>query len=145
VSSKHCATQVRNFYNAYYGEDGLKNPTAEDWAAFAASCNLRDMGTHLCALPTGEHCPKGLICLGCAHAQPKKSAVPTFRRVIATIKWPFVAGQESLEVDTFELAATIHDQYLGQPPVPADTVTKDHHARAIAWRIKGQRERQHPT
>jgi hypothetical protein len=54
---------VRSLYNAYYGEDGLKNPTAEEWAAFATSCNLRDMGTHLCALPTGEHCPKGLICL----------------------------------------------------------------------------------
>jgi hypothetical protein len=62
----------------------LKNPTAEEWAAFAASCNLRDMGTHLCALPTGEHCPKGLICLGCAHAQPKKSAVPIFRRMLAS-------------------------------------------------------------
>jgi hypothetical protein len=40
---------VRSLYNAYYGEGGLKNPTAEEWAAFAASCNLRDMGTHLCA------------------------------------------------------------------------------------------------
>jgi hypothetical protein len=57
---------VRSLYNAYYGEEGLKNPTAPEWAAFAASCNLRDMGTHLCALPTGEHCPKGLICYGCA-------------------------------------------------------------------------------
>ena len=66
---------VRSLYNAYYGEEGLKNPAAEEWAAFAASCNLRDMGAHLCALPTGEHCPKGLICLGCAHAQPKKSAL----------------------------------------------------------------------
>src|SRR5205807_1106451 len=27
---------VRGLYNAYYGEDGLKNPTAEEWAAFAA-------------------------------------------------------------------------------------------------------------
>jgi hypothetical protein len=67
---------VRSLYSAYYGGDGLKNPTAEEWAAFTASCNLREMGTHLCALPTGEHCPKGLICLGCTHAQPKKSAVP---------------------------------------------------------------------
>ena len=75
---------VRSLYNAYYGEDGLKNPTAEEWTAFTASCNLRDMGTHLCALPTGEHCPKGLICLGCAHAQPKKSAVPIFRRMLAS-------------------------------------------------------------
>jgi integrase len=75
---------VRGLYNAHYADDGLKNPTAEEWAAFAASCNLRDMGTHLCALPTGEHCPRGLICLGCTHAQPKKSAVPIFRRMLAS-------------------------------------------------------------
>jgi len=29
---------VRSLYNAFYGEDGLKNPTAEEWAAFAANC-----------------------------------------------------------------------------------------------------------
>ena len=75
---------MRGLYNAHYGEAGLKNPTAEEWSAFAASCNLRDMGTHLCALPTGEHCPKGLLCLGCTHAQPKKSAVPVFRRMLAS-------------------------------------------------------------
>ncbi|MGA8594014.1 MAG: site-specific integrase [Bryobacteraceae bacterium] len=75
---------VRGLYNAYYGADPLKNPTAAEWAAFAASCNLRDMGTHLCALPTGEHCPRGLVCLGCTHAQPKKSAVPIFRRMLAS-------------------------------------------------------------
>jgi integrase len=75
---------MRGLYNAHYGEEGLKNPTAEEWAAFAANCNLRDMGTHLCALPTGEHCPKGLLCLGCTHAQPKKSAVPVFRRMLSS-------------------------------------------------------------
>jgi hypothetical protein len=75
---------MRGLYNAHYGEDGLKNPTTEEWTAFAASCNLRDMGTHLCALPTGEHCPKGLLCLGCTHAQPKKSAAPVFRRMLAS-------------------------------------------------------------
>ena len=84
---------VRNLYNAYYGEDGLKNPTTEEWAAFTASCNLRDMGTHLCALPTGEHCPKGLICLGCAHAQPKKSAVPVFRRMLASHERSLMAAR----------------------------------------------------
>ena len=84
---------VRSLYNAYYGEDGLKNPTAEEWAAFAASCNLRDMGTHLCALPTGEHCPKGLICLGCAHAQPKKSAIPIFRRMLASHERSLLAAR----------------------------------------------------
>ena len=84
---------VRSLYNAHYGEDGLKNPTAEEWAAFTASCNLRDMGTHLCALPTGEHCPKGLICLGCTHAQPKKSAVPIFRRMLASHGRSLVAAR----------------------------------------------------
>src|SRR5579863_1446431 len=84
---------VRSLYNVYYGEEGLKNPTAEEWAAFAASCNLRDMGTHLCALPTGEHCPKGLICLGCAHAQPKKSAVPVFRRMLGSHERSLVAAR----------------------------------------------------
>jgi hypothetical protein len=92
---------VRGLYNAHYGEEGLKNPTKEEWAAFAASCNLRDMGTHLCALPTGEHCPRGLVCLGCTHAQPKKSAVPVFRRMLAS-------HQRSLD------AALGHNEPAGQ-------------------------------
>ncbi len=92
---------VRGLYNAHYGEEGLKNPTKNEWAAFAASCNLRDMGTHLCALPTGEHCPRGLVCLGCTHAQPKKSAVPVFRRML-------VSHQRSLD------AARGHSEPAGQ-------------------------------
>jgi integrase len=92
---------VRGLYNAHYGEEGLKNPTKDEWTAFAASCNLRDMGTHLCALPTGEHCPRGLVCLGCTHAQPKKSAVPVFRRMLAS-------HQRSLD------AALSHNEPAGQ-------------------------------
>jgi integrase len=92
---------VRGLYNAHYGAGSLKNPTSEEWAAFAASCNLRDMGTHLCALPTGEYCPRGLVCLGCTHAQPKKSAVPVFKRM-------FASHQRSLE------AARIHNEPAGQ-------------------------------
>ncbi len=75
---------VRGLYNTFHGEESLKNPTADEWAAFERSCSLRDMGTHLCALPTGEHCPRGLVCLGCSHAQPKKSAAPIFRRMLAS-------------------------------------------------------------
>jgi hypothetical protein len=71
----------------------VPNKTAAT-TAFAASYNLRDMGTHLCALPTGEHCPKGLICLGCAHAQPKKSAAPVFRRLLASHERSLVAAQD---------------------------------------------------
>jgi integrase len=92
---------VRGLYNAHYGEEGLKNPTKAEWTAFAASCNLRDMGTHLCALPTGEHCPRGLVCLGCTHAQPKKNAVPVFRRMLAS-------HQRSLD------AALGHNEPAGQ-------------------------------
>lgn len=42
------------------------------------------MGTHLCALPAGDHCPKGLVCLGCVHAQPKKAALPLFEKMRAS-------------------------------------------------------------
>jgi hypothetical protein len=42
------------------------------------------MGTHLCPLPAGEHCPRGLVCLGCSSAQPKKSAVPLFQRMLSS-------------------------------------------------------------
>jgi len=75
---------LHGVYRAVHGEESSRNPTAEEWAAFSASCGLRDMGTHICALPTGEHCPKGLVCLGCVHAQPKKSAAPIFRRMLAS-------------------------------------------------------------
>ena len=92
---------VHSLSNAYYGEDGLKNPSAEEWALFATNCNLRDMGTHRCALPTGEHCPKGLLCLGCAHAQPKRSAAPIFRRML-------VSHERSL------MAARGHNEPAGQ-------------------------------
>lgn len=75
---------MRGLYGDVYGPEAAAHPSDEDWAAFTASCNMRDMGTHLCALPTGEHCPRGLVCLGCGHAQPKKSAAPTFRRMLAS-------------------------------------------------------------
>lgn len=75
---------VQGVYNAVHCEDSLRIPTGEEWAAFAAQCSLRDMRTHLCALPTGEHCPRGLVCLGCVHAQPKQSAVPVFRRMLVS-------------------------------------------------------------
>jgi len=88
---------VRGLYNAYYGEDGLKNPTAEEWNAFATNCNLRDMGTHICALPTGEYCANGLICLGCPQVQPKKTAVPLLQRMLASHQRSLSAAQDHHE------------------------------------------------
>lgn len=73
---------VRADYGEFHGAEALKAPSLQEWRSFSSACELRDMGTHLCALPTGEHCARGLICLGCGHAQPKKSAAPVFRRML---------------------------------------------------------------
>ncbi|HZD24160.1 MAG TPA: hypothetical protein VE569_12285, partial [Acidimicrobiia bacterium] len=67
---------------------------SEEWTSFSDSCSMRDMGTHLCALPAGEHCPKGLVCLGCVHAQPKKSAAPVFRRMLASHRRALTRAQD---------------------------------------------------
>ncbi len=88
---------LHGVYRAVHGEESFRNPTAEEWAAFTASCSLRDMGTHVCALPAGEYCPKGLVCLGCVHAQPKKSAVPTFRRMLISHERALAAARKQGE------------------------------------------------
>ena len=75
---------VRATYSDFHGPDSLRAPTMQEWREFSAACNLRDMGTHLCALPTGDHCSRGLVCLGCSHAQPKRSAAPIFRRMLTS-------------------------------------------------------------
>jgi hypothetical protein len=54
---------------------------------------MRDMGTHLCALPMGDYCPRGLVCLGCSHAQPKKNAVPIFRRMLLSHERELLAAR----------------------------------------------------
>jgi site-specific recombinase XerD len=85
---------VRGVYSAIHGQESLRNPSAEEWAAFESSCSLRDMGTHVCALPTGDYCPRGLVCLGCVHAQPKKSAAPVFRRMLASHERELAAARQ---------------------------------------------------
>jgi hypothetical protein len=88
---------VRAIYVDHHGTASLRNPTAEEWAEFQASCGMRDMGTHLCALPTGEHCARGLVCLGCGHAQPKKSAAPVFRRMLVSHQRSLTAARSGGE------------------------------------------------
>ncbi len=75
---------VRATYFDFHGSTSLQAPNAAEWQQFAQDLELRDMGTHLCALPTGEHCSRGLICLGCSSAQPKKTAAPIFRRMLTS-------------------------------------------------------------
>ena len=83
---------VRRLYNAQTrGRD--EEPDSCRMGSLAESCNLRDMGTHLWTLPAGEHCPKGLLCLGCAHAQPKKSAVPIFRCMLVSHEFRQMAAR----------------------------------------------------
>ncbi len=71
---------VRATYLDFHGPDSGRVPSAGEWQRFSETLELRDMGTHLCALPAGEHCSRGLVCLGCNSAQPKKSAAPIFAR-----------------------------------------------------------------
>jgi len=75
---------VRAAYADFHGPDSLRAPDAAEWREFARSVELRDMGTHLCALPAGEHCARGLVCLGCGSAQPKRSAAPIFQRMLTS-------------------------------------------------------------
>jgi integrase len=75
---------VRATYLDFHGADSLRAPDASEWRRFSQTLELRDMGTHLCALPAGEHCSRGLVCLGCGSAQPKRSATPIFRRMLAS-------------------------------------------------------------
>lgn len=90
-------TAMRGLYTDIYDADALRSPSTDEWAAFVAGCNLRDMGTHVCALPTGEHFSRGLVCLGCHHAQPKKSAAPVFRRMIASHTRALTRAREASE------------------------------------------------
>lgn len=89
---------LRGVYADVYGTVALRTPTDAEWTAFSASCSLRDMGTHVCALPAGEHCTRGLVCLGCGHAQPKRSALPTFRRMLASHERALVRARNDGEL-----------------------------------------------
>src|SRR5947208_7812399 len=85
---------MRGIYTDIHGVEALRAPSVEEWATFSVSCSMRDMGTHLCGLPTGEHCPRGLVCLGCVHAQPKRSAAPAFRRMLQSHRRSLGAARE---------------------------------------------------
>src|SRR4051812_4607766 len=71
-------------YLDFHGPESDRAPDAAEWASFGESLELRDMGTDLCALPAGEYCARGLVCLGCNSAQPKRSAVPVFRKMLTS-------------------------------------------------------------
>ncbi len=88
---------IGGVYQAIHGPEVLRAPSEEEWQELERSCDLRDMGTHLCALPAGDHCPKGLVCLGCVHAQPKKSALPQFESMHASHRRQLKKAEERHE------------------------------------------------
>jgi integrase len=88
---------IRGVYQAIHGPEVLRAPSEAEWQELERSCDLRDMGTHLCALPAGDHCPKGLVCLGCVHAQPKKSALPLFQQMHASHTRELVKAEKRCE------------------------------------------------
>lgn len=61
------------------------------------------MGTRLCALPAGEHCSGGLVCLGCSSAQPKRSATPIFQRMLASHDKALLRARNAGELAAREL------------------------------------------
>lgn len=75
---------MRGMYLDVHGDETAITPTAADWHQLALTHSLRDMGTHICVLPAGEHCPRGLVCLGCGNVQPKRGALDTFRVMLAS-------------------------------------------------------------
>lgn len=120
---------MRGLYGNFYTADDLGDPDGDEWAAFTASCNLRDMGTHICALPTGEHCARGLVCLGCHHAQPKKSAAPTFRRMIASYTRALTRARETGEPAGQLAARELEIQRLRDALARADDLTPSRQRR----------------
>jgi hypothetical protein len=117
---------VRGTYTDFHGPESLRAPSAEEWEEFSADCNLRDMGTHLCALPTGDHCTRGLVCLGCGHAQPKKSAEPIFRRMLkshrASLGRAHAHGEPAGQIAARELEITRIEGALRRAGELADDV-----------------------
>ena len=53
-------------------------------ACSSPSIRSRSWAPTSVSTPTGEHCSRGLVYLGCVHAQPRTVRHPTFRRMIAS-------------------------------------------------------------
>lgn len=112
-------------YTDVHGAEAMNAPTADEWEELSASCNLRDMGTHLCALPTGDHCARGLVCLGCSHAQPKRSAAPVFRRMIVSHRRSLERAREAGEPAGQVAARELEIQRIGSALRRSDELTDD--------------------
>jgi len=83
------------------------------------------MGTHLCALPTGDHCSRGLVCLGCPHAQPKKSAAPIFRRMLNSHRRSLADGEQAGEPAGQLAARRLEIQRIGSALQRAEQLPAD--------------------
>jgi hypothetical protein len=71
---------VRGSFLAVHGSEALANPSAEEWEALSASCEMRDME------PTSAPCRPAITARAASSArgnpaQPKQSAAPVFARM----------------------------------------------------------------
>lgn len=80
---------VRGLYIAFHGEESLRNPTAEEWAAFSASCSMRDMGTHLCALQPASIVQRGWSAWGVSMRSRKERRRRSFEGcwAVMSVNW----------------------------------------------------------
>lgn len=72
------ALTVRGLYNAYCGEEGLKNPTAEESAAFATSCNHARHGRVFLRPAHRRALPKGIELLWLYMLSPRRAPFRSF-------------------------------------------------------------------
>ena len=56
----------------------------------------------------------------------------------------FVSCQQSLEVRALEFRTAVDHDDLGEPSIPAHALPQDHHAGAVAGRIKSETQRKAP-
>src|SRR5258708_15881714 len=68
---------------------------------------------------------------------------PRFRRRPRFLD-AFVSCQQSLEVCALEFRAAVDHDNLGEPSIPPHALPQDHHARAVAGRVKGETQRKTP-
>jgi hypothetical protein len=66
---------------------------------------------------------QALVCLGCQHAQPKKSAAPTFRRMIASHTRALTRAQQAGEPAGQIAARELEIQRLRDALARADELT----------------------
>lgn len=73
---------IRGGFLAAHGPEAPRNPTAEEWREYSRSCGMRDMGTHLCALPTGATAPAASSAWAATTPSQRRASPRRFRQML---------------------------------------------------------------